>query len=106
MAVYVWLFSPSCSEPLLSPSQVSRWRELVVQRRALRGVRVRAAGGRHCHRLRGRIPAGGLRGDLLPRQDVAGSVRQGRVRRSRAVREAMNEMKSVPRHIFNMRDVL
>lgn len=59
---------------------MSRRGELVVPRRALRGVRVRTAGGRHSHRLRSWIPAGGLRSHLLPRQDVTGSVWQGWVR--------------------------
>lgn len=69
-----------------SSSQVSRRGELVVPRRALRGVRVRTAGGRHSHRLRSGIPAGGLRRHLLPRQDVTGSVWQGRVRGPNTVR--------------------
>lgn len=51
----------------------------MVPRRALRGVRVGAAGGRDSHRLRRRLPAGGLRCHLLPRQDATGPVRQRRV---------------------------
>ena len=60
--------------------------ELVVQRRALWGVCVRATGGRHSDRIRSWIPTGGLRSHLLPRQDVTGSVWQGWVRGPHTVR--------------------
>lgn len=66
--------------------QVSRWGELVVPRRTLWRVRVRAAGGGHRHRLCSRVSTGGLRSHLLFGENVKGSVWQGWIWRSHKVR--------------------
>lgn len=57
--------------------QVSGRRELVVPWRTLWGVRFRAAGGGHRHRLCGRFPDGGGRDHLLPGEVAARAVRRG-----------------------------
>lgn len=67
-------------------SQVSCRGELVVQRRALRGVCIWAPGGRHRDRLCRWILTGCLWSHLLPCQDVTRSVWQGRVRGPNTVR--------------------
>lgn len=79
--------------------QVSRRGELVVQRRTLRGVRVRAAGCWHSDCLCSWLPLGGLWSHLLPGQDFTGSVWQGWVRGPHTVRSA-RQMLLVPKESF------
>lgn len=66
--------------------QVSGWRELVVSRWTLWGIRLRAAGGGHRHRFCGRFPPGGSWDHLLPCEVVARAVRRGGHRGPAAVR--------------------